>query len=120
MPLVSRFRSSPEFAARSVANFGIEGHQQRYDSSAALNPKFAIGLAAIGRELRVRGTSFLAAFFVATVWVGELDLVGDGLTEDLISPWCRAGSPESWEGKPCVVPLRIQTAVPRRDEQWRR
>src|SRR5262249_9911377 len=24
--LVSRFRSSPEFAARSVANFGIEGH----------------------------------------------------------------------------------------------
>src|SRR5262249_22582228 len=25
-PLVSRFRSSPEFAARSEANFGIEGH----------------------------------------------------------------------------------------------
>jgi hypothetical protein len=24
--LVSRFRSSPEFAARSEANFGIEGH----------------------------------------------------------------------------------------------
>jgi hypothetical protein len=23
---VSRFRSSPEFAARSEANFGIEGH----------------------------------------------------------------------------------------------
>src|ERR1700736_2257639 len=44
---VSRFRSSPEFAVRSVANFGIEGHQQLYDSSAALNPKFAIGLAAI-------------------------------------------------------------------------
>jgi hypothetical protein len=35
------------FAARSVANFGIEGHWQLYDSSAALNPKFAIGLAAI-------------------------------------------------------------------------
>jgi hypothetical protein len=45
--IVSRFRSSPEFAARSEANFGIEGHQRRYDSSAALNPKFAIGLAAI-------------------------------------------------------------------------
>src|ERR1043166_6009156 len=29
------------------ANFGIEGHWQIYDSSAALNPKFAIGLAAI-------------------------------------------------------------------------
>ena len=45
--LVSRFRSSPEFAARSVANFGIEGHEQIYNSSAALNPKFATGLAAI-------------------------------------------------------------------------
>jgi len=53
---VSRFRSSPEFAARSGANFGIEGHQQLYDSSAALNPKFANGLAAIVCELRVRGT----------------------------------------------------------------
>src|SRR5262249_2612965 len=42
--LVSRFRSSPEFAARSEANFGIEGHQPLYDSSAALNPKFAPGL----------------------------------------------------------------------------
>src|SRR5262249_33720589 len=53
---VSRFRSSPEFAARSKANFGIEGHWPLYDSSAALNPKFAIGLAAMGCELRVRGT----------------------------------------------------------------
>src|ERR1043166_1045749 len=55
--LVSRFRSSPEFAARSEANFGIEGHQQHYDSSAALNPKFATGLAAVEYELRVRGAS---------------------------------------------------------------
>src|SRR5262249_26737352 len=55
-PLVSRFRSSPEFAARSEANFGIEGHQPFYESSAALNPKFAIGLAAMLCELRVRGT----------------------------------------------------------------
>jgi hypothetical protein len=30
---------------------------QLYDSSAALNPKFASGLAAIVCELRVRGTS---------------------------------------------------------------
>src|SRR5262249_4368336 len=29
------------FAARADANFGIEGHSQLYDSSAALNPKFA-------------------------------------------------------------------------------
>jgi hypothetical protein len=45
--LVSRFRSLLNFAARSDANFGIEGHQQIYHASAALNPKFAIGLAAI-------------------------------------------------------------------------
>jgi putative SOS response-associated peptidase YedK len=44
--VVSRFRSSPELAARSDANFGIVGHYQTYDSSAALNPKFASGLAA--------------------------------------------------------------------------
>src|ERR1051325_8393103 len=45
--LVSRFRGAPYFAARFEANFGIEGHEQLYDSSAALKPKFAIGLAAI-------------------------------------------------------------------------
>jgi hypothetical protein len=44
---VSRFRSPPEYAARSDANFGIEGHEQTYDSSAALNSKFAIELAAM-------------------------------------------------------------------------
>src|ERR1051326_637645 len=33
-----------------------EGHQQIYDSSAALNPKFATSLAASSCELRVRGT----------------------------------------------------------------
>ena len=52
-----RFRSSPEPAARPGANFGIEGHWQSYDSSAASNPKFAIGLAARLCELRVRGAS---------------------------------------------------------------
>jgi hypothetical protein len=48
---VSRLRSSHTLAARSHArshaNFGIEGHWQLYDSSAALNPKFATGLAAV-------------------------------------------------------------------------
>jgi hypothetical protein len=33
--------------AALVADFGIVGHQQLYDSSAALNPKFATGLAAV-------------------------------------------------------------------------
>src|SRR5262249_28265402 len=37
-----------------------KGHQQIYDSSAALNPKFATSLAASSCELRVRGTSSLA------------------------------------------------------------
>jgi hypothetical protein len=35
-PLASRLRSSPELAARSDANFGIEGHQQLIESSVAL------------------------------------------------------------------------------------
>jgi len=51
---VPRFRSSHHFVARSFANFGIEGHQQTYDSSAALNPKFANGLAA--RMMRTSGS----------------------------------------------------------------
>jgi len=45
------------FAARSNANFGIEGRWKIYGSSAALNPKFATNLAALLGELRVRGTS---------------------------------------------------------------
>jgi hypothetical protein len=44
---VSRFRSSPDLAARFDANFGIDGHEKIYNASAALNPKFATGLAAI-------------------------------------------------------------------------
>ena len=47
-----RFASGPILkfliicAAPSFANFGIENHQQLYDSSAPLNPKFAVELAA--------------------------------------------------------------------------
>src|SRR5262249_19556609 len=33
------------------------GHCQLYDSSAPLNPKFAVGLPTLACELRVRGTS---------------------------------------------------------------
>jgi hypothetical protein len=40
--LVIRFRSSPALAAHSDANFGIDDHCQLYDSSAPLNPKFAV------------------------------------------------------------------------------
>src|SRR5262249_32346919 len=55
-PPASRFRSSPNFAARSEANFGIEGRWKIYHSGAALNPKFATDRAALLCELRVRGT----------------------------------------------------------------
>src|ERR1043165_4228940 len=68
----ARFRSSPEFAARSqcpdsevrlnlqlapVRTSESKDTGQTYDSSAALNPKFAIELAARLCELRVRGAS---------------------------------------------------------------
>jgi hypothetical protein len=43
----------------------------------------------------------LAAHFAVSglVW----DPLRDGLTDDLISPWCQIGSTQSWEGRPCVV-----------------
>jgi hypothetical protein len=49
---------------------------------------------------------FLAAFFAMSLWTWEQDPMRDGLTDDLITPWCRIGSLESWEGRPCVVPMR--------------
>src|SRR5262249_42414919 len=48
---------APRDAAYSEANFGIKGTRQLYNSSAALNPKFATPRAARLGELRVRGTS---------------------------------------------------------------
>ena len=59
----------------------------------------------------------LAVFFAVTGFAWDQDPFRDGLSEDLISPWCRIGAPETWEGKPCVVPLRTWsadgTALPR-------
>src|SRR5262249_28888676 len=54
---VSRFRSSPTPAARSMRTSESKDTGKIYDSSAALNPKFATRLAAPLGELRVRGTS---------------------------------------------------------------
>ena len=51
-----------------------------------------------------------AAFFAVTVLAWDQDPFRDGLAEDLITPWCRIGSPETWEGRPCVVPLRTWSA----------
>jgi hypothetical protein len=59
----------------------------------------------------------LAALFAVTVLPWDQDFIGDGPTDDLMSPWCSIGSLQSWEGRPCVVPLRTwsadETAVPR-------
>ena len=47
-----------------------------------------------------------AAIFAALFAVSGLlwDPFRDDVTDDLIPPWCRAGSPQSWEGKPCAIP----------------
>jgi len=46
----------------------------------------------------------LAAFLTVTVLALDQDPFRDGLSDDLITPWCRIGSLETWEGRPCVVP----------------
>ena len=56
------------------------------------------------------GAAIVAAFFAVTVLAWDSDSTRDGLNDDLISPWCRIGSPDSWEGRPCVVPLRTGSA----------
>jgi hypothetical protein len=48
----------------------------------------------------------VAALFAVGLFTSDQDAIRDGLTDDLISPWCRIGSLDSWEGQPCVVPLR--------------
>ena len=57
----------------------------------------------------------LAGFVSLAVLAWDQDL--DGLTDDMIAPSCRIGSLQSWEGRPCVVPLRTGpadgTATPR-------
>ena len=53
---------------------------------------------------------FLAAVFAVSVSIGHQDPSRDGLAEDLIAPWCRIGSSQSWEGRPCVVPMQSAAA----------
>jgi len=59
----------------------------------------------------------LTAFLAVTFSAWDQDPIRDGLADDLISPWCSVGSPESWKGMPCALPLRTgsadATAVPR-------
>jgi hypothetical protein len=55
----------------------------------------------------------LAVFISVSLFTWD-DVIRDVLTDDMISPWCRVGSLESWEGRPCAFPLRtgsIERAV---------
>jgi hypothetical protein len=55
----------------------------------------------------VIGMSLFAALFAATATARTQASIEDELTEDLISPSCRIGSLQSWQGQPCVVPMGI-------------
>jgi hypothetical protein len=55
----------------------------------------------------VIGMSLFAALFAATATARAQASIQDELTEDLISPSCRIGSLQSWQGQPCVVPMGI-------------
>jgi hypothetical protein len=57
----------------------------------------------------VIGMSLFAALFAATATATARAQasIEDELTEDLISPSCRIGSLQSWQGRPCVVPMGI-------------
>jgi hypothetical protein len=44
----------------------------------------------------------LASLSVVSV---SADAILDSLTDELISPSCRIGSLQSWQGQPCVVPM---------------
>jgi hypothetical protein len=57
------------------------------------------------RSTLVNSAAFvLAAFFAVSVTVWDQDPMRDGPSDSLITPWCRIGSLDSWEGRPCVVP----------------
>jgi hypothetical protein len=56
------------------------------------------------------GVGAFAALFVVTIFAWDQDSVRDDPSDDLITPWCRIGSPDSWEGRPCLVPLEGRAA----------
>jgi hypothetical protein len=71
----------------------------------------------MSRKFLNAGAGVCAALFAVTVLAWDQDPIRDDSGDDLTSPWCRIDSPDSWEGRPCVVPLRIWsaegTAIPR-------
>jgi len=59
------------------------------------------------RASSIIGSCLLAALYVVSV---PADAILDSLTDDVISPPCRIGSLQSWQGKPCVIPLVTPSA----------
>jgi hypothetical protein len=60
---------------------------------------------------RSAGGSMIGAWLFVTVAVAtapifDLNSVQDGLTDTVISPACRIGSLQSWQGRPCVISER--------------
>lgn len=51
-----------------------------------------------------------AALLAVTGFPWDQAPVSDGLSDDLITPWCRIGTLDSWAGRPCVVPLQTDSA----------
>jgi hypothetical protein len=52
------------------------------------------------------GLWVFAVVAVATSSIFDLDPIQDGLTDGVISPSCRIGSLQSWQGQPCVISER--------------
>jgi hypothetical protein len=53
----------------------------------------------------VIGACLFAALSVVSVPAWDEDPTRDGPTDELLSPSCRIGSLQSWQGRPCVVPI---------------
>ena len=51
------------------------------------------------------GACFLLALCVVSVPAWDEDTTRDGTTDEPLSPSCRIGSLQSWQGRPCVVPI---------------
>jgi hypothetical protein len=65
--------------------------------------KKMIGIVPIAHS--VIGMGLLTALFVATASAGAQASIQDELTDELISPSCRIGSLQSWQGQPCVIAM---------------
>ena len=54
----------------------------------------------IREQVRV---SFLVSLTLVSVSLWNLGRLSDDAADELISPSCRTGSLQSWQGRPCVI-----------------